>query len=168
MKRALIISISLLSTVVVFGQVANSSAESTTEETVSSASTSTNADAVEETIEYLSTQIERKERVVESTYFVEEVIPGSVNSYGNQQDRIVTKQIKKRIYNAGQILIENEKANFSKAESGEEKIQSLEETIRIYNQMIKLGKIKNTRNWEKALKKLEEPEAIKPVFFSEE
>lgn len=135
------------------------------DETTESTAIETPLSSVEQ-LQILLRSIERKKEIVQSLYFIEEEVKGSYNSYGSISPSVVTRHVKKKIYKAGQTLLEDEEMQLAKISSAEEKIEAYNGIIDIYDQMIKFGQTEDTKQKEKALKKLKDPEEIKSVFFN--
>ena len=119
-----------------------------------------------ESIDELYAMIDKKQEVVQSLYFIEEESPQTYGDYASGGE-IVTRQVKRKIYKAGQVLLEFHKENMSTTKSDEEKLQHLREIIKVNDRLIQLGQIENTKTKEKELKKLKDVETIRTVFFKD-
>lgn len=167
MKRALIVNFCLLITVSLFSQDPQQAPQNTPGEINDPASNDkTGQYSAIESVEGLSAVIDRKDKLVQSLYFIEEESPKTYGAYATGGD-MVTRHVKKKIYKAGQTLLDFHKNNLSNAKSDDEKILHLREIIQVNDRLIQYGQIENTRAKEKELKKLTEIEAIRSVFFAD-
>ncbi len=167
MKRALIVSFCIMITLALSAQ----NQEQTPQNTPGEINDPTSNDKTRqpsdvETIEILQASILRKAELIQSLYFIEEETPQTYGAYASGGD-IVTRHVKKKIYSAGQTLLDHHNSNLSNAKSEDKKIAELREIIRINDRLIQLGQIENTRAKEKELKKLKDVNAIRPVFFAD-
>lgn len=131
--------------------------------------TKSNFSFLEKEYSELELKVEADSQKIQSLYFVEEEVAMEYGAYATGGTKTTIRHYKKKIYKAGQILIEHNKSQLSKLKPNEltERIDLLKEISRTQGQLIYFSNQENTRAIEKTLKKLKTPEKIHPVFFEE-
>lgn len=167
MKKALTVTICLISIFSLFGQTNNQNPQNSPGEINDPSSYDKTSSAESgESVQELTAVIKSQEKTIESLYFIEEQAAQSGTSYGSGAETIV-KQVKRKIYKAGKQLIKNEQELLSKASEDAVMKRHLNEIININDRLLEYGRRKDTKAKEKELKKLKEIDAIKTAFFKD-
>jgi hypothetical protein len=107
----------------------------------------------------------KSERIQKLYFFQQEVL----DSYGGGTQTI-TKSIKKNIFNAGEILIDEQREKILDLPFNDysSRLESLRKIEKIQDKLISYSGNKNTRQIEKNLKRLKDANLIEPIFFQEQ
>ncbi len=127
--------------------------------------TNSNESSIER-VRSLRNKIERKKEKLEGLYIIEEE---TLATYGGGT-RIIKTEVKKHIYRTGKILITDQENKLLSVDEKdyEKRLEILKEIDRVQGKLHFYITQRNTRPTEKLLKKLKDPEEIRPVFFNEE